>query len=147
MMKIIASNNKMMPNLFLAFVIFMLALIALRSKNNSISRILTHFSLINKFLNVTVAGPDHIWLVFSQKADRFCHSGIRDDDPDVPDSVFPSPSNYNPGYLRFLPARRNTFPDDESDNQKNFRFLVHGSKSHAYPESISDSHRDNLFIS
>ncbi len=56
-----------MPNLLLAFMIFMLALIALRGKNNLMSCILTHFPLINNFLSVTVAGPAHICLVFFQR--------------------------------------------------------------------------------
>jgi len=46
----------------------MLALIALRSKNNSMPCILTHFSLINNFLNGTVADAARIWLVFFQKS-------------------------------------------------------------------------------
>ena len=45
---IIASINKMMPHLFLVFVIFMFVLFALRSKYNTMSYILTHFPLINK---------------------------------------------------------------------------------------------------
>jgi hypothetical protein len=57
-MKIIASNKKMMPHLFLAFVIFILAFIALRNKNNLMSRILSHFTLINMFLTVKGRGPE-----------------------------------------------------------------------------------------
>ncbi len=66
MMKIITSNNRVMPNLFLAFVIFILVLIALRSKNKSMSFILTHIPLTNIFLNAKVSTRDNIGLVFSQ---------------------------------------------------------------------------------
>jgi hypothetical protein len=44
----------------------MFALIALRSKNKSMSCILTHVPLINILLTAKVAGPDHIWPAFSQ---------------------------------------------------------------------------------
>jgi hypothetical protein len=66
MMIIIASNNKMILHLFLVFVIFMFAMIALRSKNKSMSCMLTHFPFINKFLTAKLAGPDNIWTVFAQ---------------------------------------------------------------------------------
>lgn len=56
-----------MPNLFLAFVIFMLVLIGLSCKNNTLSCILTHFQLTNNLINATVTGNDRSWLVFSQK--------------------------------------------------------------------------------
>jgi hypothetical protein len=65
-MIIIASNNKMITHLFLVFVIFMFALTDLRSKNKSMSCILTQVPLTNKFLTAKVAGPDQIWPVFSQ---------------------------------------------------------------------------------
>lgn len=67
MMIIIASNDKIIPHLFLVFVIFIVALIALRSKNKSMSYILVLVQLINLYLTAKVACPDHIWLVFSQK--------------------------------------------------------------------------------
>lgn len=63
MMIIIVSNNKMILHLFFVFVIFMFALIALRSKIKSMSCILTNIPLINKFLTAKVAVPDHIGLV------------------------------------------------------------------------------------
>ena len=58
MMQKITSIRKTMPNLFLALVIFMPALLALRSKNNSMSCILTHFQLINNLLSATFVDPD-----------------------------------------------------------------------------------------
>lgn len=51
-----------MPNLFLVFVIFMLVLICLSCKNNSMSCILTHFQLINDLISAAVAGNDRSWL-------------------------------------------------------------------------------------
>ena len=70
MMKIITGNNSMMPNLFLVLVIFMLVLICLRCKNNSMSCILTHFQLINDPISATVAGNDRSWLVFQNVKKR-----------------------------------------------------------------------------
>lgn len=56
-----------MPNLFIAFEIFMLVLIGLSCKNNPMSCILTHFRLINNLISATVAGNDRLWLAFFQE--------------------------------------------------------------------------------
>jgi len=70
MMKIITGNNSMMPNLFLVLVIFMLVLICLRCKNNSMPCILTPFQLINDLISETAAVYDRSWLVFQNVIKR-----------------------------------------------------------------------------